>query len=153
MKKIIFILLCFSIFGNGKTENTSPWEKGFAPSVVLGLGRANGDFASKADFRAQVLKYNNKKKVMQSQGLAFGLGTAYISDQGFSTYLESTYGKYGFNQFNGRVRLGLTGKGDVFTGLSLTKSFTFLITDTSFDYVMKDGKDEKVLTFGMGFGL
>lgn len=153
MKKIIFILLCFSIFGNGKTENTSPWEKGFAPSVVLGLGRANGDFASKADFRAQILKYNNKKKVMQSQGLAFGLGTAYISDQGFSTYLESTYGKYGFNQFNGRVRLGLTGKGDTFTGLSLTKSFTFLITDTSFDYIMKDGKDEKVLTFGLGFGL
>lgn len=152
MKKIIFILLCFSIFGKESIENQVTWEKGFAPSIVFGLGRANGDFASKADFRAQILKYNNKKKRMQSQGLAFGLGTAYITDQGFSTYLESTYGKYGFNQFNGRVRLGLTGKGDTFTGVSLTKSFTFLITDTSFDYIMKDGKDDKVLTFGMGFG-
>ena len=152
MKKIIFILLCFSIFGRDNTENPPTWKKGFAPSIVLGFGRANGDFASKADFRAQILKYNNKKKGLQSQGLAFGLGSAYISDQGFSTYLESTYGKYGFNQFNGRVRLGLTGKGDTFTGISLTKSFTFLITDTSFDYIMKEGKDEKVLTFGMGFG-
>lgn len=157
MKKLIYFILCFSIFaGESKDEwKTSEkiWSKGFAPSIVFSLGNANGDFSSKIDFRAQILKYKNKTKFLQNKGLAFGLGSSYFSGEGFGTYLETTYGQYGFSQFNGRVRLGLTNKSDLFTGFSFTKSFAFFITDTSFDYIFKNDRDEKILSFGIGFGM
>lgn len=167
MKKLLFIIIIsMNIFANtDKSSKESEeksmmdwknpektWTRPFAPSFLLSYGTGNGETKFKGDFRALLLGYNLKSRYFQTKGLAFGLGSSYISSEGFSTYLESTYGTYGFNQFNGRVRLGLTNKGDLYTGFSITKSFTYIIYDTSLDLLHKKSGTESLITFGMGLG-
>ena len=149
MKKLILMFfLTLSLFA----DDTYKWKKGFGPSVVLGLGKNNGNISMKIDLRAQVLSYRKTIGMLTEQGFSLGLGSAYFTNNGFGTYIDLGYGNYGFSQFNGRIRSGITGDGDFFSGISLTKSFAIFIADTSFDYIYKDKENEKVLTFGLGFG-
>lgn len=161
MKKLLILLIIsISVFAktnkntdsDGWKKPEKTWTRPFASSIILSSGISDGDFKLKADFRALILGYNLKTRFAQKKGLAFGLGEAYMSSMGNATYFETTYGTYGFNQFNGRARLGMTSDGEFYTGFSLTKSFTYLISDTSFDFVKKNSKTESLISVGLGFG-
>ena len=162
MKKILLLLIIStSIFANtsknttdsdGWKEAEKTWTRTSESSVILSSGTSEGNIKFKIDFRSLVLGYNLETRFLQKKGLAFGLGAYNISSEGFCTYLETAYGTYGLNQFNGRARIGMTNDGDVATGISFTKSFTVLIFDTSLDLIHKDSGTESFVTAGIGLG-
>ena len=160
MKKLLlFIIMSISIFSNTKNTDDSegwneplkPWIRTSESGIIFSTGTSEGDLKFKTDFRSLILGHNLKTRFLQKKGLAFGLGAYFMSSE-FCTYLETAYGTYGFNQFNGRARIGITNDGDVATGISFTKSFTLLIFDTSLDLIHKNTGTESFVTAGIGFG-
>lgn len=160
MKKLL-VLLFVSITilvsakegsSDGWKDTEDTWTRTSASSIIFSSGKSEGDTVFKTDFRSLVIGRNLQTRFAQKKGLAFGLGGYYMSSEGFCTYLESAYGTYGLNQFNGRARIGVTDNGDLATGLSFTKSFTILIFDTSLDLIHKDSGTESFVTAGIGIG-
>ncbi len=162
MKKLLLLLIIStSIFASTDKDTTDSdgwqksektWTRTSASSAIFSTGTSEGDMKFKADFRSLILGHNLQTRFLQKKGLAFGLGAYYISSEGFCTYLETAYGTYGVNQFNGRARIGMTNDGDVATGISFTKSFTVIIFDTSLDLIHKDSGTESFVTAGIGLG-
>lgn len=155
MKKIIVLfILSFTVFASKDTwqEGSGKWERIGIPQVVFSGGTYKDDFKFKTDFRCLILGYDMQQAFWKKKGLALGLGSYYMTDIGFATYLEMAYGTFGFNQFNGRARIGVNTDGDMVTGISLTKSITFLVMDTSLDVINKDGDNDAIVTVGLGIG-